>query len=101
MARHTISVPTYVIVCALLVVLTVLTVAISFAPLPGFLHITFGLVIAACKAALVVLFFMHVLVSSRLTWIVIAVVVFWVGILFALTLTDYFSRGMVTFMPGH
>ena len=53
------------------------------------------------RASLVVLFFMHAIVSPQLTWIVIAVACFWVGILFVLTLGDYFSRGSVPFMPGH
>jgi caa(3)-type oxidase subunit IV len=76
-------------------------VGISFLPLPGILHIVFGLSIGACKASLVVLFFMHALVSSRVTWAVIAAACFWMGILLVLTLGDYFTRGLVPFMPGH
>ena len=101
MAERTITPRTYVIVCVLLIVLTVLTVAVTFAPLPGLWHIVFGMLIAVCKASLVVLFFMHVLISPRLTWLVIAVACFWLGILLVLTLNDYFSRGMVPYMPGH
>ncbi len=44
---------------------------------------------------------MHALLSPRLTWAVIVVSCFWLGILLVLTLTDYFTRGMVPFMPGH
>lgn len=101
MAERTIAPSTYWIVCAVLILLTVLTVAVSFAHLEGVWHIVAGLVIAACKASLVVLFFMHALVSPRLTWIVIVVACFWVGLLFVLTLTDYFSRDMIPFTPGH
>jgi cytochrome c oxidase subunit IV len=101
MAERTISPRTYVIVCVLLIVLTVLTVAVSFAHLPGLWHLVFGLLIAVCKASLVVLFFMHVLISPRLTWLVIVVAAFWLGILLVLTLNDYFARGMVPFTPGH
>jgi len=101
MHERVISVPTYVIVCVALVLLTVLTMAVSFIPLPGIWHIVFGLTIALCKAVLVILFFMHVLISPRLTWIVILVSAFWLGILLVLTLCDYFSRGMVPFTPGH
>jgi cytochrome c oxidase subunit 4 len=101
MPEHEITVPTYVIVCVVLVVLTVLTVAVSFIPLGGIWHIVVGLTIALCKATLVVLFFMHVLINPRLTWIVVLVTAFWLGILLVLTLTDYFSRGMVPFTPGH
>jgi cytochrome c oxidase subunit 4 len=101
MAGRTISVSTYVIVCVVLVLLTVLTTAVSFAHLPPLWHLVAGMVIGACKASLVVLFFMHALISSRVTWIVILVSCLWVGVLFVLTLTDYYSRGMIPFTPGH
>lgn len=101
MAQRTIAPVTYVIVCVLLVVLTVLTVGISFSPLPGIWHLIAGLTIGLCKGALVALFFMHVLISPRLTWIVIAVAIFWLGILTVLTLADFMSRGLVPFTPGH
>jgi cytochrome c oxidase subunit 4 len=84
-----------------LIFLTVLTTTISFADLPGQLHIVAGLFIGLCKASLVILFFMHALSSSRVTWIVIAIAAFWLGLLVVLTLTDYASRGMVPYMPGH
>jgi cytochrome c oxidase subunit 4 len=100
-AERTISTRTYVVVCGLLILLTILTVGVSFIPITGTWHIVIGLTIAVCKALLVILFFMHVLISSRLTWIVIIVTCFWLGILLVLTLTDYFSRGMVPFAPGH
>jgi cytochrome c oxidase subunit 4 len=76
-------------------------VAISFFHISGLWHIVLGLTIALCKASLVVLFFMHAIISPRLTWIVIAVVCFWVGILFVLTLSDYLTRGMIPLTPGH
>ena len=101
MAHRTISPRTYVIVCVLLVLLTVLTTAVSFFRLEGVWHLVFGLLIGACKASLVVLFFMHAILSNRVTWIVIAVACFWIGLLMVLGLADYFSRGLVPFMPGH
>ncbi|HLJ94057.1 MAG TPA: cytochrome C oxidase subunit IV family protein [Gemmataceae bacterium] len=101
MAEPLIRVQTYVVVCVLLVLLTVLTVGLSFWHVPPVWHIVLGLCIAVCKASLVVLFFMHALISTRLTWIVILVSCFWLGILLVLTLGDYFSRGMVPAAPGH
>ena len=101
MAERTISPRTYVIVCIILVLFTVLTVSVSFIPLPGAWHIVAGLLIGLCKASLVVLVFMHALISSRVTWLVIAVSAFWIGLLVVLTLCDYFTRGLVPYMPGH
>lgn len=81
--------------------LTVATVAISFAPLLGIWHLLIGLLIGLTKAVLVAAFFMHLVYGNRLTWIVVSVTVFWLAILVSLTLTDYFSRGLVPYMPGH
>jgi cytochrome c oxidase subunit IV len=101
MPERTISIATYVVVWALLVLLTVLTVTVSFFPVGGTWHLVIGLLIGTCKATLVVLFFMHAILSPRLTWSVIVVSCFWLGLLLVLTLTDYFTRDMVPFMPGH
>jgi cytochrome c oxidase subunit 4 len=91
----------FTIVFLILAALTIATVAISFAPLHSPWHIVIGLSIAAIKASLVVLFFMHVIASPRLTWIVIAISITWIVILFTLTFSDYLTRGLVLFTPGH
>lgn len=101
MAERTILPRTYVIICGLLVVLTVATVAISFLPLTAPWHYAIGMAIGVSKASLVVLFFMHALYSTRVTWAVILVTCFWVGVLASLTMTDYLSRGLIPFTPGH
>ena len=101
MHNRVISPNIYIAICVVLILFTVLTVSISFVHLPGAGHITVGLLIGLCKASLVVLFFMHALYSPRLTWCVIAVACFWLGILFVLALSDYFSRGIVPHMQGH
>jgi len=51
--------------------------------------------IAITKALLVILFFMHVRWSTRLTWLVVASGFFWLLILFGITMTDYLTRGWV------
>ena len=99
--KRTPSVATYMIVCVLLIVFTVLTVMVSFFDLPGIWHVVLGLCIAAVKGGLVVLFFMHALVSSRVTWIVILVACFWLALLLVLGMTDYFTRGLIPIMTGH
>jgi cytochrome c oxidase subunit IV len=101
MPEHSISPTTYTLVCLILVLLTALTMSVSFLPVAGVWHIVIGLAIGLIKASLVVLFFMHLLLSDRVTWLVVAIACFWLGILLVLTLTDYFSRGSVPYMPGH
>ena len=93
---------TYIIIDAVLIVLTVLTVGLSFMAESGLRHVVIGLVIAVVKAGLVVLFFMHALRSTAQTRAVIAVTVFWlVVVMFVLTFSDYVSRGWIIIMPGH
>ena len=86
----------YYVVFAALIVGTGLTVLAAEIDL-GALNNVVMLAIACTKAALVILFFMHVRWSTRLTWVVVASGFFWLLILFALTMTDYMSRGWV---PG-
>lgn len=91
---------TYYWIFAILIVLTFLTVGVSFLHLEGAWHIGIGLIIAVCKATLVVLFFMHVLTSTRLTWVVILGGLFWLAIMMFYTLEDYLTRGWLPY-PGH
>ncbi len=51
-----------------------------------------ALAIACTKATLVILFFMHVRYSTRLTMITVAAGFFWLLILITLSLSDYLSR---------
>ena len=51
--------------------------------------------VACTKALLVILFFMHVRWSSRLTWVIAGSGFFWLLILFSITMADYMSRGWV------
>lgn len=101
MPEHPLSARLYVLVAVVMIVLTIISVTISFIPMPGLYHIIIGLSIGFIKALMVLLVFMHVMLSPRLTWIVILVTCFWLGILLVLTATDYFSRDMIPFTPGH
>jgi cytochrome c oxidase subunit 4 len=89
----------YLRVFAALMVFTVVTVWASTVDL-GPLNIVVALVIAVCKALLVVLFFMHVRYSRPLTQIVVAGGFLWLIILLVLTLSDYFSRGWLPAPAG-
>ena len=57
------------------------------------LNTPIALAIAGVKAALVILFFMHVIHSTRLTWVVVIGSFLWLGVLFVLTFADYLTRG--------
>ena len=77
-----------------LLVGTGLTVAAAFVDM-GAMNNVVMLGIACTKALLVILFFMHVRWSTRLTWVVVASGFFWLLILFGITMTDYLTRGWV------
>lgn len=93
MAQHIVPPRTYVAVFVALLVLTAITVAVSRLPIGSEWHMVFGLTIAVAKALLVILFFMHVIYSSRLTWVVALGGLLWLAILIALTMNDYIARG--------
>ncbi len=59
----------------------------------GKLNIVAAMTIAVVKLLLVILYFMHVRYSSRLTWLFVAAGFFWLFIMFTLTMGDYLSRG--------
>jgi cytochrome c oxidase subunit 4 len=92
MSQHIVPRKVYFAVFAALLVLTATTTAVSFVDL-GPWNTVVALAIAFLKATLVVLFFMHVKYSPRLTQVVIAGGLFWLAIMIALTLSDFLSRG--------
>ena len=88
----------YIGVFALLMVMTGLTVYVAqfdFGELStrGPLNALVALTIAVIKATAVVLIFMHVRWSSRLTQVIVVASVFWLLIMLSFTLSDYFTRG--------
>jgi cytochrome c oxidase subunit 4 len=98
MSEHIVSKKVYFLIFGALIVGTILTYAAARVDLD---HVFSGantvvaLTIAVIKATLVVLYFMHVRYSSRLTWVIVVSGFFWLGIMFALTMSDYLSRGQV------
>ena len=95
-AHHIVPVRTYVIIFGLLMLGTYLTVQAAFLDLGAF-NTPIALAIAIAKATIVVLYFMHVKYSPRLTWVVVIGSVFWLAILLAMTFGDYATRAWRTF----
>ena len=99
MSAHVLPKTTYYSIFAALMVLTAATVAVAFINL-GALNFPVAIGIAITKATLVVLFFMHVKYSSQLTKLFVGMAFFFLVVLFALTLSDYLSRGFQTYPGG-
>ncbi len=99
--HHIVSPRVYITIVLALLVATGLTVWASYIDL-GEWHITQGLTlfwnpvvalaIAATKMILVVLFFMHVKYSTKLTKLTVLAGLFTFFVLVGMTLSDYFTR---------
>jgi cytochrome c oxidase subunit IV len=94
-SEHIVSPKLYLLIFVTLMILTATTVYAATVDLNQYyagLNVIVALIIATCKAVLVVLFFMHAYYSSRRTQLIIIAGVFWLAIMLFLTLGDYASR---------
>lgn len=89
--HHVVPLRVYLSIFGALMVLTAATVLVARLDL-GVMNNVVALGIATLKAVLVVLWFMHVKYSSRLTWVFVAAGFFWLFLLLAGTMHDYASR---------
>ncbi len=81
----------YLLVFVALLALTGLTVLVSRVEM-GALNTPVAMIIATIKCVLVILFFMHLIHQTRLTWVVVIGSFLWLGVLFVLTFSDYLTR---------
>src|SRR5213082_811333 len=100
----TVPVRTYFVVFVLLLIALFTTVGLAFIPTHGHEHwrdlLTFvGFSIAGFKAILIILWFMHVKLSTPLTWIFASAAFVWLIIMFGLTLSDYTTRDKLRGYP--
>jgi len=95
MSEHIVPVRIYVTIFLILLVGTGLTVLAALQDFPWQLNTIVAMTIAITKATFVVLYFMHVRYSIRLVWVIVASALFWLVIMFALTFSDYNTRGWI------
>jgi cytochrome c oxidase subunit 4 len=95
MSEHVIGIRTYVTIYVILLVLTAITIGAAFTDL-GRINVVLMLAIAAVKATLVVLWFMHVRFEGRLVHVAAAAGFGWLAIMIAFTMSDYLTRTVVT-----
>jgi cytochrome c oxidase subunit 4 len=89
--EHIVSPKIYGVIFASLLIMTAITVGASYLELGDF-NVIVALAIACIKAVLVILFFMHVKYSSRLTKLTVAAGFFTFFVLITMSMTDYISR---------
>jgi cytochrome c oxidase subunit IV len=68
---------------------------VAFFDLGGGINTAIALTIAVGKALLVILFFMHVRYSDRLTWVFAGAGFFWLLILIGGTMSDVITRQQI------
>ena len=88
----------YGLVLAALLFLTAATILISYVDLGPF-STPVAFIIAATKASLVVLFFMHMKDAEGVVWLAALAGFFWLSILLVLSMSDFATRGLLP-VPG-
>ena len=89
--HHIVSPAVYATIFVALLIGTAITIGASYIEMGPFNPVV-ALLIAVCKATLVVLYFMHVKYSSKLTKMTVGAGVFTFLILVGMSLSDYISR---------
>lgn len=89
--NHVSTLGTYLKVYVALLVLTVVTVGVSYIEL-GDLSFAVAMIVALTKASVVAAYFMHLKYEDRLYSFVLLAAVFFVGLFFMFTYIDLFSR---------
>jgi len=93
-SEHVVSLKIYITIFVTLLVLTGVTVLVATIDL-GRLNVIVALTIAVTKAVLVLLYFMHLRYSPRLTWLVTGAAFAWLAILIGLTIADPLTRSLL------
>ena len=96
MSEHIAKPRFYVMIWAVLLCLTVLTAGVAKIDL-GWANAPIAMVIACTKASLVALFFMHMRWNDTPTRIAGIAALFWLAIMFLLTLADFLTRYGLTY----
>jgi cytochrome c oxidase subunit IV len=92
MSSHVVPLRVYFAIFVALIFGTIITVAAAYEDF-GALNLPIALAIAVTKASLVVLYFMHVRYSDRVTWVVVASGFAWLALLIGGLFQDYLTRG--------
>jgi cytochrome c oxidase subunit 4 len=99
MSGHIIPKKLYFVIFASLLILTGITTGVAFIDL-GPWNTVVALVIACCKATLVLLFFMHLRWSTQLNRVVWLSAILWLGLMIGIMSIDFLSRSWTPVPKG-
>ena len=88
---HIVPYKMYVTVIISLAILTIITVAVSRVDF-GTMNLVVAMLIASVKAALVVMFFMHLKYESPVTWLYVLFPIVLLAIMLGFNFVDYLTR---------
>jgi cytochrome c oxidase subunit 4 len=91
MSETVIPKKTYLLVWVALLALLAVTVGVAYVHL-GWFNPVAALSIAALKALIIILYFMHVRYSPKLIWVLVGAAFVWLGIAIGGTMSDYLTR---------
>jgi len=92
--HHISPISTYFKVFLTLMVLTFITVWIAEKDL-GILNTFVAITIAVVKGTVVVLWFMHLKYSSKITWVAAGAGFIWLAVMLSITMSDLLSRSWI------
>jgi len=92
--HHIVPLKVYLAIGLALYILTVVTVMVSFVRLGGW-NVVVALAIAALKASLVALFFMHLLYDRKIMLVIFITAVIFLAIFVVFTMFDTVTRGQI------
>lgn len=97
--RHIIPLKVYLSIGSSLLVLTAVTITVSFVDMGGW-NVVVALLIASIKGSLVALFFMHLIYDKKIYSIVFSMGLLFLSIFIALTMFDTLRRGDIYDIKG-
>ena len=98
-SHHIIPLRTYLTIGAILLVLTAVTVAVSFIHFGAF-NLVIAMVIASVKATLVAMFFMHLYYDNKLFTAIFSIALIFVSVFIILTMFDTLQRDSLYEVKG-
>jgi cytochrome c oxidase subunit 4 len=98
MSDHIVSPKLYVGIFLSLMVLTAVTVAVTYVNL-GTFNLAVAMAVAITKASLVILFFMHVKYSPKVIKVTVGMSFFFLLIMMMMIMSDYLTRGYMGMPP--
>ena len=101
LGHHISPLTTYIAVYLALLVLTVVTVLVSYAELPPAQSIPAAIAVASVKATLVGTWFMHLKYDTKFNVFIFLAAIWFMGAFFVFTLFDLTSRGKVHEANNH